>query len=177
MKEQFKDKMQQLLFHQRGLCNFFNRIDRWYLISQLFHSTAMKIRLHTIAILWRKIGVIHDAITYPKSAATPLTDWLQTVGHQSFPMRYYTSLYLKGLQNCGPSKLAIKKKVDILGSRLRFSRFCIVIARSGFDTRRGRTLRACSFAPPWATKTYSTSLESSDVPPWVASRSRAWQDF
>ena len=45
-------------------------------------------------------------------------------------MRYYRILYLKGLQNCGPSKLAVKKKADILGSRLLFSRFYVVIAQA-----------------------------------------------
>ena len=56
--------------------SFTIKVNFW--IEVLKSYTAMKIRLHTIAILWRKIGVIiHDAITYPKSAATPLTGWLQ----------------------------------------------------------------------------------------------------
>ena len=67
---------------------------------------------------------------YPKRPTKPLTGWFQTVRDQSFPLRYYTTLYLKGLQNCRPSKLAVKKKADILGSRLRFSRFYVVIAEA-----------------------------------------------
>ena len=43
---------------------------------------------------------------YPKHPAKHLTGWLPKRGHQSFPMRYYMTLYLKGLQNCGPSKSA-----------------------------------------------------------------------
>ena len=106
-----------------------------------------------------------------------------------------------------------KKKADILGSRLLFSRFCLVIAglrearvrypagrtltarsfavhlsssyvlklqvfgRPGFDTRPGRTLRASRFTALWATKTYSTFLETSDVPHLWAKRTRAWQHF
>ena len=67
---------------------------------------------------------------YPKCPAKPLTGWLQIVIHQSFQMRYYMSLYLKGLQSCRPSKLALKNKADILGSRLRFSQFYVVIAEA-----------------------------------------------
>ena len=93
-------------------------------------------------------------------------------------MRYYKSLYVKGLPNCGPSKFAIKKKLifwvrgyvfgdlvsqgaaklqavkvggqkkaDILGSRLRFSRFCIVIAGPGFDTGRAGFWGAAALKP------------------------------
>ena len=32
---------------------------------------------------------------YPKHPDKPLTDWLRKVRHQSFPMRYYMTLYLK----------------------------------------------------------------------------------
>jgi hypothetical protein len=64
---------------------------------------------------------------YPKRPAKFLVFWPLIGNDQSFPMRYYKTLYLKGLQNCGPSKLAIKKKTDILGSRLLFLRFCLVI--------------------------------------------------
>ena len=65
---------------------------------------------------------------YPKSPAKPLTGWLQTVRHQIFPLRYYRTLYLKGLQNCGPSKFAGKRKKLTFWVRGYFFTFCIVIA-------------------------------------------------
>ena len=65
---------------------------------------------------------------YPKRPAKPLTGWLQTVRHQIFPLRYYRTLYLKGLQNCGPSKFVVKRKKLTFWVRGYFLRFCIVIA-------------------------------------------------
>ena len=84
---------------------------------------------------------------YPKHPAKPLTGWLPKGGHQSFPMRYYMTLYLKVLQNCGPSKLAIKKKADILCSRLLFSRFYVAIAQARVRYPAGadfESLQLCS---------------------------------
>ena len=66
---------------------FFDLIHFW---KNIF--TAMNFWLHTIAILWSKIGVIPEGITYPKSAATPFFGYLQTVRDQSFSLRYYTTL-------------------------------------------------------------------------------------
>ena len=40
----------------------------------------------------------------PKNSATPLTTWLITIIDQSFPTRYYSTLFLKVLQNCKLSK-------------------------------------------------------------------------
>ena len=69
-------------------------------------------------------------------------------------LRLFQSLRLLNSKNF-PMPTFIKEPTSIRDLR--------VIARSGFDTRRGRTLRAGSFAVPQLTKTYSTSLESSDV--------------
>ena len=41
----------------------------------------------------------------PKHPLRPLTGKLPKGGHESFQMRYYMTLYVKGLQNCRPSKL------------------------------------------------------------------------
>ena len=41
----------------------------------------------------------------PKHPLRPLTGKLSKGGHESFQMRYYMTLYVKGLQNCGPSKM------------------------------------------------------------------------
>ena len=73
-------------------------------------STAMKFRLHTIADIWRKVGVFWGGLMYPKRPAKPLTGWLQTVRHQSFSLKYHTILYLKGLQNCSFFCKTFKKK-------------------------------------------------------------------
>ena len=51
-------------------------------------------------------------------------------------MRYYTTLYLKGQQNCRPSELAVKK------IKLR-----IEIEGPGFDSRQGRTLGDVALRP------------------------------
>ena len=42
----------------------------------------------------------------PKQPLRPLTGKLPKGGHESFQMRYYMTLYVKGLQNCGTSKIA-----------------------------------------------------------------------
>ena len=41
----------------------------------------------------------------PKHPLRPLTSKLSKGGHESFQMRYYMTLYVKGLQSCRPSKL------------------------------------------------------------------------
>ena len=43
-----------------------------------------------------------------------LVAWLQTVRYQSFPMRYYTTLYLMGLQNYRSSKFKARKKAVLV---------------------------------------------------------------
>ena len=68
--------------------------------------TAMKFRLHTIADIWSKVGVLWGGQMDPKHPLRPLTGKLPKGGHESFQMRYYMTLYVKGLQNCGPSKIA-----------------------------------------------------------------------
>ena len=57
----------------------------------------------------------------PKHPLRASTGKLPKGGHESFQMRYYMTLYVKGLQNCRLSKLAVKKKADSLGSRLHFT--------------------------------------------------------
>ena len=59
------------------------------------------------------------------------------------------SLYVKWLQNCGPSKFAVKKnwKNDV-GAFLRLSLSSnenVVFGRSGFDSQSLLTLRASNF--------------------------------
>ena len=78
----------------------------WLLIFRAsnFLLTAMKFRLHTIANIWSKVGVLWGGLMYPKHPAKHLTGCLHKVRHQSFPMRHYITLYLKGLQNCRSSK-------------------------------------------------------------------------
>ena len=83
---------------------------RWLFRRKHRVYTAMKFWLYTIADIWSKVGVLWGGLMYPKSPAKPFTGWLQTVRHQIFPLRYYRTLYLKGLQNCGPSKFAVKRK-------------------------------------------------------------------
>ena len=85
-----------------------------------FLHTATRFRLHTIADIWSKVGVLWGGLMYPKHPAKPLTGWLQIHRNQIFPMRYYMSLYLKGLQNCSPSKLAVKKKCWYFGFEATF---------------------------------------------------------
>ena len=63
------------------------------------------------------------------------------------------SLYLKGLQNCGPSKLAVKKKADILGSRLLFSRFYVVIAQARVRYPDGADFEGLQLCRPLVYKT------------------------
>ena len=59
------------------------------------------------------------------------------------------SLYVKGLQNCGPSKFAVKKKLkNDVGAFPRLnlsSNENVVFGRSGFDSRSLLTLRASIF--------------------------------
>ena len=56
-------------------------------------------------------------------------------------MRYYTTLYHKGLQKCRPLKLAVKKK---LAENSSFIKIHTEIGGPGFDSRPGRTLGGCS---------------------------------
>ena len=76
---------------------------------------------------------------------------------------YMSNTKLKGLQSYGPSKLAVKKILDLLGLRLRFSRVysvSLLFGRLGFDSWTAQTLRACSFAALWPARVYSSSFES-----------------
>ena len=51
----------------------------------------------------------------PKSAAIPLNTWLQTVRDQNFPMRGYTTMYLKELQSYRLLKFKVwEKAVSVL---------------------------------------------------------------
>ena len=52
---------------------------------------------------------IREGVADINTAAMPLKTWLQTKGGQIFPELYFTSLYLKGLQNCGSAKLEPRK--------------------------------------------------------------------
>ena len=63
-------------------------------------------------------------------------------------MRYYMSLYLKGFQSYRPSKLAVKKKADILGSRLLFSLFYAVIAQARVRYPAGAEFDGPQFCSP-----------------------------
>ena len=67
--------------------------------------TAMKIRLHTIADIWSKVGVLWGHLMHPKQPLKLISSKLPKKGDESFQMRYYMTLYVKGLQNCRPSKL------------------------------------------------------------------------
>ena len=71
-------------------------------------------------------------------------------------MRYYRSLYLKGFQSYRPSKFAVKKQADILGSRLRFSRdLCTyilnnLIARFDLIKNTAMKIRLHTIADIWS---------------------------
>ena len=78
------------------------------------------------------------------------------------------SLYVKRLQNCGPSKFAVKKilKNDV-GAFPRLNLYCsktLLSGRPGFESRTLQTLKLCSFAAPCSTRSYTTSIESPITP-------------
>ena len=88
----------------------------------------MKIRLHTIDILWSKIGVIPEEITYLKTTATRFF-WLAPKSQRSeLSIEVLHNLVSQRAAELQAIKFGSQKKADILGSRLRFSRFYVVIA-------------------------------------------------
>ena len=95
-----------MLFSKFCLENFLYSIFVIWSIQSCDLHTAMKFRLYTIADIWSKVGVLWGGLMSPKHPAKPFSGWLPKGEHQSFPMRYYMTLYLKVLQNCGPSKFA-----------------------------------------------------------------------
>ena len=64
-------------------------------------------------------------------------------------------------------KVGSQKKLRHFGFKAMFfaSLFSesLLSERSGFDPRRGQTLKACNFAALWSGKTYSTSFERSKL--------------
>ena len=73
------------------------------------------------------------------------------------------SLYVKRLQNCGPSKFAVKKKLkNDVGAFPRLNLYCsesLLFGRPGFDPRTLQTLRAYNFAAPWSTRLQTSYFE------------------
>ena len=77
------------------------------------------------------------------------------------------SLYVKRLQNCGPSKFAVKKnwKNDV-GACTHLdlsSNENVVFGQSGFDSRLLLTLRASNFEALWPAGSKTNFFERSDL--------------
>ena len=66
---------------------------------------------------------------------------------------------LKLLQNCRCSKLAFKKNLDLLGSRLLES---LLFRRPGFDSETAQALRAYNLTALCPIRVQITSFESPD---------------
>ena len=132
------------------------------ILSTLRH-TAMKFWLRTIADIWSKVGILWESVAEFMALPRPWKCNQTIARHQTFQMRYYKSLYLKGLPNCGLSKLAVKKKSWHFGFESTFfAILCSDCTGPGSIPGRGGFLR---LAVPWDTRSCSTSLESSDVLP------------
>ena len=73
------------------------------------------------------------------------------------------SLYVKWLQNCSPSKFAVKKnwKNDV-GAFPRLNLYCsksLLFGQPGFDSRKLQTLKADNSTAPWSMRLYNAYFE------------------
>lgn len=96
-----------------------------------------------------------ENVADPKSAAAPLRSWLQPATYQSFPLRYFMTLY-SGLCTISNSQVTDCQNLYI-------SIFhCLLYKKKPFHILN---LTACTYAAPYSTRSSSTSFESSDVWP------------
>ena len=85
-----------------------------------------------------------------------------------FQMRYYTLLQIDQLQNCGPSKFAVKKKLkkNDIAAFTRLYLYCsksLLSGRPSFESQSLQTLRAYNFAALWPARSKTNFYERSDL--------------
>ena len=77
------------------------------------------------------------------------------------------SFYVKGLQNCGPPNLTVKKNckndAGAFPCLSLSSNENVVFGRSGFDSPSLLTLRASNFEAPWPAGSKTSFFERSDL--------------
>ena len=129
---------------------FHNFHKLWYFLKKNYSNTytAKDIWLHTIAILWSKSSLFKRTWQTLKALPRPWLSSQTTARHQSFQMRYYRSLYLKGLQSCRPSKLAVKKNRWHFGFEATFSAILYTYRQARVRYPAGPNFEGLQFCSP-----------------------------